>query len=322
MEQLFSSVSRSISSTISISHHARHTCIAVALMTTAIWACGGDGDGPPDSSPDSSSAVIDAAVPSNPAAPAALEPYSEGACPTLVDGAQSFRSAGRDRTLQVSLPSDPSGAGLLFMWHGNGDNAANFHAALGGPEAAESEHLIVVAPDNCCGNGILDWPVGLGLDPGPDETLFDDLIACTSSQFGIDTYRVYTTGFSAGGLWSSRLLMVRSEYLAGAVIFSGGTDAFVNTYMTPLYDVPVILLHGGTWDQVVFSFQAITESFAASLVQDGHTVVLCNHGLGHMVPPGFAAWSWPFLSAHRFGQPSPYAGSDPSGALPDYCTFP
>ena len=38
-------------------------------------------------------------------------------------------------------------------------------------------------------------------DPAADLTLFDDILACLDQQYDIDNKRVYTSGFSAGGLW-------------------------------------------------------------------------------------------------------------------------
>ena len=42
-------------------------------------------------------------------------------------------------------------------------------------------------------------------------------------------FRIYTTGFSAGGLWSTWLVMHRSHRIAAAAVFSGGVGGMLDT---------------------------------------------------------------------------------------------
>lgn len=261
-------------------------------------------------------------------APAEPQAYSEGECPKLVRGENTgFTSAGFEREFQIAMPKEPEGAGVLFAWHGNGDSGGNFAAYLGAPELAKKNNVIVVTPTTA-GNMLgFDWPIPPA-KPTRDETFFNDLLGCLDQQFKIDRRRVFTTGFSAGALWSSYLVMHFADHLAAAVIFSGGADGGVatvgekvNPYNTPAWDIPVLMTEGGPSDQVVIKFNQMTEAMSTQLRADGSTAIVCPHSYGHTPPPGHEAYSWPFLFAHVYGEtPSPYASDDPSGALPASCT--
>jgi poly(3-hydroxybutyrate) depolymerase len=234
----------------------------------------------------------------------------------------------------VSLPKKAQGAGVLFLWHGNGDTSSNFSRAMQADDLAKQLHAIVVTPDKYAAPGdtfamFVDWGVP-PRDTTTDAALFDDVLSCLDSQYAIDRHRVFTAGFSAGALWSSWLVMNRADHLAAAVVFSGGTDGNavgneINPYSTPSWDIPVLLTEGGKTDVFagLVDFHEMVPTMAQKLRADGSTAIVCSHTQGHTPPSGFDAWSWPFLDAHVYGAlPSPYAdGADPSGLLPDTCAW-
>jgi predicted esterase len=266
---------------------------------------------------------------------APMRPYSAGACPSLRAGTVPFRSFNRDRTFLLFVPAPRSERpGLLFLWHGLGDSARNFASAFNAQDAAEQHNLVIVVPTPILPSigGLPIW--GFSSDHDVDETLFDDVRTCAADKLAIDPRRVYTMGFSAGGLWSTHLVIHRSDALAAAVIFSGGASmdgTFSPRYEAPRYTTPVLLTHGGSTD--VFGgfvfFQQLVEYLASHLVADGHYVLPCYHSRGHRLPTGATAWSFDFLVAHTFspgrsGQSvSPYADpSTPRASFPSLCTFP
>lgn len=298
-------------------------------LTTFLWAsvvaCGGtgttdatDGDTATGDSIDTGEALPE---------PEAPPGYSGDSCPAFSAGTVEIESNNLTREVVVSLPAKPEGKGVLFLWHGNGDSASNFSAAMGAPGLATEYKWIVVAMEAGSGGLGLDWSVPPN-QVKPDVTFFEDVLSCLDEQYGIDRREVYTAGFSAGALWSSWLLTHRAEHLAAGVTFSGGTDGSagpvkVNPYSTPSWPVPVLMTHGGPGDNVVVSFKSTTESMSTKLRRDGSTAIVCPHANGHTVPSGYQRWAWPFLKAHRYGMdPSPYAdGTDPSGELPDNCAW-
>jgi hypothetical protein len=149
--------------------HIEGLCIASVLML-GVWSCGGSGatstDDPttPDALGRSDTAAPagdsvdtasepDTTAPPSPfsAAPADPVGYSGGACPTLEAGTNVITSNGQSRTVEISLPADPTNAPVLFLFHGLGDNPKNMMSYFGAQAASANEGAIVVAPKSCCG---------------------------------------------------------------------------------------------------------------------------------------------------------------------------
>lgn len=247
--------------------------------------------------------------------PPPLPEYSGGQCPTLSDGDMVFTSFGESRSVRIYLPPEPDGAGVLYMWHGMGDSVSNFSAAMQAQYIAESYGWIVVVPAVMPSDSFLPalwgFPSLLGGVPDADLALFDDLAACLDHTWQIDPERIYTMGFSGGALWSTYLLLHRSEVLAGAMILSGGVSPAEQDspttfyYEPPLRDVPVFLAHGGQTDiydalVIQIEFDTMTETLADQLVADDHFTILCRHGVGHYFTQGVAVSGFQFLSAHTW----------------------
>lgn len=299
---------------------------AAALIPFLLLACTSTttDDGDTDSDAGVTDPNADLPKPSPPKA------YSGGTCPKIREGSMTgFTSNGVARKFNVTLPKTPQGAGVIFLWHGNGDSASAFESYLDADMLARKYKLIVLTPEKGAGGIGTDWGVPPSNETA-DLTFFDDMLSCADGQYNIDRRRVYTVGFSAGALFSSFLVMNRADHLAGAVIFSGGAGGGtgtgaggVNPYSTPAWDIPVLMTEGGANDQVIVNFQQMTNTMATKMRTDGSTVIVCSHTFGHTPPPGFAAYVWPFLDAQIYGQEqSPYAdGEDPSGAIPDICAW-
>lgn len=289
----------------------------------------------------------------DPDGPPAPKAYTGGTCPTFKAGKQSFMSSDLEREIIVTLPDDPSGAGVLFLWHGFGDTHSNFSSALGAKSISGSENLITVAPqaviDPVSSQKLAPYkelaaqfigplpPTWSVLDgPEPDIVLFDDLLSCLAAQYDVDLKRVYTLGFSQGALFSTRLVLLRSDVLAGAALWSGGlgsTGGLLEVvrfeYETPKRKVPVLAVAGGATDLwpneqlPLVNFQTGTTELSEALRADGHAVVDCNHGLGHTIPADGLQWGLPFLFSHEWTADgaSAYFGADGKD-FPKYCTMP
>lgn len=257
-----------------------------------------DAVAPESEAPDA--AAPDAAAPDAAAAevvaPADAKAYSGGVCPPLMAGRNSFTAGGKERTVDLYLPPSPEGAPLLFMWHPLGSNARQIGSFLGASAAARDHGFVIAVPESL--RTQTEW--GYFGDASDDLALFDDLYACLTSQYGLDRTRTYTTGFSAGALWSSYLVTHRAEYLTAALIMSGGVNQLLR-YQTPAYRLPVLLAWGGPTDQYggVINFQESTYLFRDDLRADGHVVVTCEHTGGHVPPPGVTDWGYRFLELHQ-----------------------
>ena len=258
--------------------------------------------------------------------PRAFAAYSGGSCPTLEDGRISFDSGGLSVSLDLYLPDNTDNAPVLFMWHWLGGSAADIGGAFAADTIAQRKNAIVVAPDSWA-NPTNEWNFNDFNDSTPELTFFDDMLSCLEEQFDIDERRVYATGMSAGGLWTTKLLFERADSLAAVVIYSGGTSATIS-YSTPAYPTPALLVWGGAPDvwpsqqQVIIDFNSGMIDLGQRLADDGHITVKCDHGLGHTIPNGGAEWLRSYLFEHSYAEgDSPFAKDDPSGDLPGYCVY-
>ncbi len=251
--------------------------------------------------------------------------YSEAAegetCPTFEAGAVSgFASAGQSRNFRLYLPEEPQGAPLVFMWHPLGWTAGDWADFVDAEEFAEEHGAIVVVPSSCC--SLFEW---MFLNPeteNEDLIFFDDAIGCLWEQFEFDHKRIYSTGMSAGGLWTTYLTMYRSEWLAATAPFSGGTEGFIN-YVSPLDPIPVLITWGGpndTWNG--YDFSEAGQAFSDDLQADGHFVAECVHTQGHYQSPSWLDWAWTWMEAHPKGvSPSPLADGL-TDDFPTWCEIP
>ena len=150
-----------------------------------------------------------------------------------------------------------------------------------------------------------------------DLQFFEDLLSCVHEQYWVDMDRVFSTGMSAGGLWTSYLTIHQAEWLAATAPFSGGSAADI--YVAPVRPLPVLLTWGGPTDFAVgFNFHTANLTFRDELVSDGSFVIECEHDDGHVPPPGGKDYAWRSFEDHPKGvDPLPYDGDLPD----DYPVF-
>jgi predicted esterase len=251
--------------------------------------------------------------------PAALATLSSGECPAMTSGVQTFTVDGVSRSVHLIIPDDASpGMPVVFGYHGLGDSTSNFSSFMKLKQLSKSHRAVVVLPE-AQPTATFTWDI---MSAGANDfPMFDDLRTCLADELDVDLLRVSVTGFSAGALWASMLLMERGDTLATALILSGGTNPMA-PYQTAEYQTPALLMTGGAEDVYggIFDFVEASDDLQAGLVEDEHFVVRCDHGQGHTVPSGTGpelVESW--LMQHEFGQPSPYEDGDLSD-LPSYCS--
>ncbi len=245
--------------------------------------------------------------------------YSLEACPEMSEGALDFASGGSVYSVEIALPAQPEGAPVLFAWHWLGGSAEDVLRYLELRSLAEAEGVIVIAPDS---DGYLyEWRFSMPPGDNPDLLLFEDLLACAHAQWSVDLSRVFTTGMSAGGLWSSYLTVHASQWLAASAPLSGGADSW--SYSAPQDDIPVLLTWGGEADTYQgYSFHDSSTYFSDELRTDGHFVVECVHSRGHALPPWGFDYVWRFFTAHPKGlAPEPWLDGLPA-EMPDGCRIP
>jgi predicted esterase len=230
-------------------------------------------------------------------------------CPTIQDGIVNFRG----NPVRIRVAPDAAGkrGPLVFVWHGLGSNPNTAILHLLGVDAQIQQILDL--------GGVVAAPFGHGPPTefgAGDFFTTDEIVACAIQQIGIDPFRIHSVGFSAGGLVTTLMSAMRSNYVASIVGFSGG---FYGTDQNPDNLVPALVAHGGPGDVVFIPFEPLMENYYDQIVSEGHFAILCDHGQNHTVPLALLERTLPFFLAHPFGTtPSPYAGGLPA-EFPAYC---
>jgi predicted esterase len=249
-------------------------------------------------------------------------PQPTGTCPTLAAGDVTFTPAGvepREVRLWMSDAAATMDGPLVFYWHGTGSQPDEALYGLGKDyvDQVVAQGGIVVAPYHDPAAGDFPWWLVIG-DKEDDLLLADEVLACAIDQVGVDVRRIHVSGMSAGGLQTSQMSFRRSGYIASAAPYSGGiiVDPPDQDASNPL---AAMIFHGGKNDIVVISFEEASKRYETAIEDRGGYAFLCDHGMGHTIPPGAQASVWKFFYAHPFGtRPSPYKDGLPDG-FPDYC---
>ncbi len=243
-----------------------------------------------------------------------------GSCPDVSgSGMRDMTSGGHSRHVLVKIPaSGGQGKPLAFFFHGLGGSAQLYDTWLDFQAFADSEDMVVVAPDSVDTNGNT-WI----LEEGPDMVLFDDVRSCLAQDLGIDLARVYTTGFSFGGLFTTALSMDRGDSLAASLAMSGGTNSLWFPYRSPADTLPVLVMWGGPGDTfgsgvAEVRFEDMSLDFSSNLIGDGHLVHHCDHGLGHDVPPEWSSIVGNWFGSHTYDDVQPVVDGD----YPSWCFAP
>jgi poly(3-hydroxybutyrate) depolymerase len=103
---------------------------------------------------------------------------------------------------------------LIFAWHGSGGDGEEVRRYFR-LEAATGDGAIIIYPDGL--NGAWDLAA-----EGVDVKFFDALLDSTSKDYCVDQARVFTTGYSFGGMMSHALACSRGSKL-GALAPTAGS---------------------------------------------------------------------------------------------------
>lgn len=325
------------------------SALSIAALTLGLAACGGSSDAEPGGGAGAAGAGgggdSDGAAGMGGGAGAGdagtTIPF---ACPggTIAAGSNTLTVDGVERTFFADFPTNTTGPlGVVFSWHGYGDTATNFKAAANlDPDADPAHPVIIVTPEDTK----LQPPAGLGWDiragkPGDgnvDLALFEATLGCLAAQQSIDATRVYSFGFSAGSVLTNLIDSRYPKLIAATVTESGAwmndpeeaklVKLFTIEWSWPDLDPAdrgdVLLTHGGSTDQViVLNLEDSAKAALPFLAAAERTVVECAHEQGHTLHPDLTpAMIVKYLTAHRAGEPSPYAGGTLDG-FPASCTL-
>lgn len=161
--------------------------------------------------------------------------------------AHTLQSEGRDREYTLFVPSSyvpDEPLPLVMNWHGLGSNGPEQMAFSDYGILAEREGFLVVAATGVPspGDDSNSWELEPEQDGTRDDLLFaNELLDAVIEQACVDQTRVYTTGMSNGGYFSSVLVCEMADRIAAAASVAALTHA---DDCEPSRQVPYIGFHG------------------------------------------------------------------------------
>jgi len=134
---------------------------------------------------------------------------------------------------------------LLLNFHGFGGSANEFMNDADMRSLAASYSFILVYPQGSSLDGFSHWnacPIGGDNKSDADDFGFvEALINKVSSQYNIDVERIYSAGYSNGGMMAYGLANYRSDLIAAVASVSG---AMLDCIGSTSHPMPVVHLHG------------------------------------------------------------------------------
>jgi polyhydroxybutyrate depolymerase len=124
-----------------------------------------------------------------------------------MEGRRTITSGGMNREYVLALPNnyDPNRAyRLIFTWHwrgGNANDVVNSSVSLGpyyGLESRSGGSAIFVSPEGLVDSGVSGW----ANPQGRDIQFLRDMLTYFNANLCIDQQRIFSTGFSYGGMMS------------------------------------------------------------------------------------------------------------------------
>lgn len=229
-------------------------------------------------------------------------------CPKFQNGTITFMGLGGIQ-IQAGPKAAAATAPMLFYWHGTGSNAGEFQLmAAPVAQGITSEGGVLVSFQGTTGG---DGLSGTAIFGKGDLALADQLLACAVRDHNVDPHRIFVTGCSAGGLFSTAMAALRSSYIAAAAPNSGG---FAFPQMFETSHAPALMTVHGKKGQDVVAIDFSDASATADKAFDaaGGFVVNCDTGAGHCGGGGLAGDVWTFFKAHPFGvTPEPWTALPP-----------
>ncbi|KAJ3188267.1 hypothetical protein HDU85_005417 [Gaertneriomyces sp. JEL0708] len=144
---------------------------------------------------------------------------------------------------------------------------------------------IIVAPRSDIGPSEFEWHIVRNRTAMNDMIMVDAIVSCLMQTKSFSMRRIHAAGFSAGGIQTTWLSVLRRQYIASVASFSGGLSTSTVPGDGETLPVPAALvIHGGRLDRFDTStFQEPSERFFKYVQSKGSAAVICNHGLGHLI---------------------------------------
>lgn len=156
--------------------------------------------------------------------------------------------------------SDPKGLAVVLLLHGHGEPAWLFSYKNGWAELAdETGEFILVLPNSPANS----WQVER------DEAIFEPLIRKLSERYGIDTERVYLTGFSNGSLGTCWYGERHPELFAAISPWNSPMVCYEDELEKSGYELPIFAVNGDLDHKMDVPRRFYKEFFSAFLRLNG-----------------------------------------------------
>ena len=135
---------------------------------------------------------------------------------------------------------------LVISFHGYGSNATNNFNASDFNGIADTAGFIVVYPQGALRQGSTHWNVGGWVFGSTVDDLgfTDALIDTVSSNYSVDSNRIYSVGISNGGYMSILLACQLSHRIAAVAAIAGSMTFQTFNACNPQHPTPLMQIHG------------------------------------------------------------------------------
>ena len=164
------------------------------------------------------------------------------------NNAQSIVHDGLNREYVLHIPNSYDGTSsvpLMLNFHGFGGSASDYMQEADMRLLAEADTFILIYPQGSCLDGLSHWnacPLGGDNKSNADDFGFiESMITEISSQYNVDTERIYAAGYSNGGMMAYGLANYKSDLIAAVASVSG---VMLDCTGPTSHPMPVVHLHG------------------------------------------------------------------------------
>jgi polyhydroxybutyrate depolymerase len=170
----------------------------------------------------------------------------------------TFTHDGVIRTYHYYVPSywnSTESMPLLMVLHGLTQSGQGIMNITNFNSLAESEGFIAVYPDGL--ENAWNADMNVTVSSADDKGFLERLVTHFETNFGVNSSRIYFTGFSNGGFMSNKLACESSLCIAAIASVSGNMSSTVYENCNPKQPTSVLHIHG-TADAVVSYFGSPT----------------------------------------------------------------
>ncbi len=192
-----------------------------------------------------------------------------------LDYAATLVSGGLTRSYLVHVPANipSSGTSLLVALHGGSGDGRGMQQLTNLNALADQKGFITVYPDGLQKT----WADGRGTTPAElqgvnDVAFLSSLVRAISSQYKINTKKVFATGISNGGFMATKLACEASSIFVAVAVVSATMPQNLVSSCKPIGGMPFLLIHGTADTFVPASGGVVTKGNGGKILSTAATI--------------------------------------------------